>query len=248
MKILATIVTGMIAQGVFAAGINIDPVAGIDMGGSPVTNLPEPEFPGDAATKAYIDRLLGISGVTGDAPVERTGQTSTYADGDDGNLQRGVPWPNPRFTDNQDGTVTDNLTGLVWLTKANCIATDNPGFDTEGTAGDGLVTWQTALEFVAGINSATYDCGDISNGDSNQTDWRLPNEKELYSLIDFSRYDPAVAESNMFSDLQSNWYWSSTTLFGSSGTIAWIVYFYDGEKGGGNIGSGYYVWPVRAGE
>ena len=60
MKILATTAIGMIVPCVFAAGINIDPVAGIDMGGSPVTNLPEPELPSDAATKAYIDRLLGI--------------------------------------------------------------------------------------------------------------------------------------------------------------------------------------------
>jgi hypothetical protein len=32
----------------------------------------------------------------------------------------GVAWPNPRFTDNSDGTVTDNLTGLIWLKNANC--------------------------------------------------------------------------------------------------------------------------------
>ena len=247
MKILTTIVIGMITQGVFADGISIDPEAGIDMGGSPITNLPEPEFPSDAATKAYIDRLLGLSGLTGDAPVEKTGQTSSYASGDDGDLESGVPWPDPRLTDNQDGTVTDNITGLVWLTKANCIATDYPDFDAEGTAGDGLVTWPTALDFVAGLNAATYDCGDTSNGGGNQVDWRLPNEKELYSLIDFSRYDPALPDSNLFPDLQSFWYWSSTTVAGATG-YAWNVNLFDGDKGGGIKGGVSYVWPVRAGQ
>ncbi|UCE55232.1 MAG: hypothetical protein JSV31_07260 [Desulfobacterales bacterium] len=54
------------------------------------------------------------------APVAKTGQTDSYADCDDGDLEKGIVWPVPRFTDNEDGTVTDNLTGLVWLKNANC--------------------------------------------------------------------------------------------------------------------------------
>src|SRR5215831_10404550 len=54
------------------------------------------------------------------APVPRTGQTTSYAAGDDGALQKGVAWPTPRFTDNNNGTITDNLTGLIWLKNANC--------------------------------------------------------------------------------------------------------------------------------
>ena len=69
------------------------------------------------------------------APVEKTGQTISYATGDDGDLEMGMTWPVPRFTDNEDGMVTDNLTGLMWLKDANCIATNYPGFDTDGTAG-----------------------------------------------------------------------------------------------------------------
>lgn len=33
------------------------------------------------------------------APVEKTGQTYSARSGDDGNLQKGVPWPNPRFSE-----------------------------------------------------------------------------------------------------------------------------------------------------
>ena len=47
-------------------------------------------------------------------PLARTGQITSYAPGDDGDLQMGVANPTPRFTDNRDGTVTDRLTGLTW--------------------------------------------------------------------------------------------------------------------------------------
>ena len=62
----------------------------------------------DSAGKAKSSRIP--------APVPQTGQTVSYYAGDDGALEMGVPLPEPRFTDNGDGTVTDNLTKLV-ITK-----------------------------------------------------------------------------------------------------------------------------------
>ena len=53
--------------------------------------------------------------------VMKTGQTTSYATGDDGDLEAGVAWPIPRFKDNNDGTILDTLTGLIWLKNANCI-------------------------------------------------------------------------------------------------------------------------------
>jgi hypothetical protein len=49
------------------------------------------------------------------APVPKTGQTTSYGNDtrDDGALRKGVAWPTPRFTDNNNNTVTDNLTGLI---------------------------------------------------------------------------------------------------------------------------------------
>ena len=55
------------------------------------------------------------------APVAKTEQTQSYAAGDDGALQKGVALPRPRFTDNGDGTVTDNKTQLVWLKDTSGI-------------------------------------------------------------------------------------------------------------------------------
>ena len=59
--------------------------------------------------------------------MPKTGQTTCYATGDDGDLEKGVAWPNPRFTDNGNGTVTDNLTGLIWLKNANCAVRQKLG-------------------------------------------------------------------------------------------------------------------------
>lgn len=67
------------------------------------------------------------------APARRTGQTGCWdasgtsisctGTGQDGDHLAGVAWPSPRFTNNGDGTVTDNLTGLIWLTNADCFGT-----------------------------------------------------------------------------------------------------------------------------
>ena len=186
------------------------------------------------------------------APVPKTGQTNTYGvTGTDGALQKGVAWPTPRFTDNGNGTVTDKLTGLMWQKNANCMKSHYPGFDNDATLGDGAVTWVHALGFVAGINNGTYPlCG------AGYSDWRLPNVKELQSLIDYGFYGPALpdtlgtgkwTEGNPFQGVKTANYWSSSTL-ASLTTYAWLVPFSDGYVGVNNKNDSYYVWPVRGGK
>ncbi len=53
--------------------------------------------------------------------LPRTGQTNSYCAGDDGALQAGAPWPEPRFTNHGDGSATDRLTGLMWVTDGNLV-------------------------------------------------------------------------------------------------------------------------------
>ena len=107
----------------------------------------------------------------------------------------GVEWPEPRFTDNGDGTVTDHLTGLMWLKSARCFEAAN---------------WQGALDAATALNTNPLDFITCANYQESYTDWRLPNRKELRSLIDRSRSAPALPEGHPFLD-RSGWYWSSTT-------------------------------------
>ena len=178
------------------------------------------------------------------ALVEKTGQTELYVTGDDGDLEKGVAWSDPRFTDNGDGTVTDNLTGLIWLKNANCFGTR---------------TWAQALSDcnnLADSGDPDLSCGLTDS--SSAGDWRLPNVKELQSLIDYGVYNPALpntdgtgtgqwSEDDPFSGVVSHFYWSSTT-FASPTDDAWFVYLGYGHVSLANKYDAFYVWPVRGGQ
>jgi hypothetical protein len=173
--------------------------------------------------------IFGISGTFEGAGVPKTGQTTSYGTRDDGALQRGVAWPNPRFTDNGDGTVTDNLTSLVWLTNAHC---------------EGTKAWDNALAFANGL--ANGQCG-LTDG-SSAGDWWLPNWNELRSLIDASQYEPALPSGHPFIGVELSKYWSSTTAPDSS-DAAWLVDMgYGLVSGDDKALSQNFVWPVRAGQ
>jgi Protein of unknown function (DUF1566) len=165
------------------------------------------------------------------APVPQTGQTTLYATGDDGDLQAGVAWPVPRFTDNGNGTVTDTLTGLIWLKQANC-STISPA------------DWLTALAHANGL--AHGQCG-LMDG-SHPGDWRIPSIKELQSLVDLGQFSPAVPSGHPFSGVQPENCWSSTTYAGFPENAAWNVYLLSGYTAGITKSSISLVWPVREGD
>ena len=87
--------------------------------------------------------------------LPRTGQTTSYRAGDDGDFEAG--WPGGRFRDNGDGTVTDFATGLMWV--------QDVGADP-GAPFNAAVNWDNAIDNCLALNYAGYD------------DWRLPNAKE----------------------------------------------------------------------
>ena len=165
----------------------------------------------------------------------KTGQTTSSATGDDGNLQKGVAWPSTRFTSNGDGTVTDNLTGLIWLKVANYNST---------VGGTGTATWANALNFCNALQDG--QCG-LSDG-SSAGDWRLPNRNELLSLNDLSEANPCLPSGHPFSSVQSSSsYWSSSA-YAANTSNAWIVDLDAGNVGFVDKGDTYYVWPVRGGQ
>jgi hypothetical protein len=153
-------------------------------------------------------------------------------------LKMGVAWPIPRFKDNGNGTVTDNLTGLIWLKDANCRNTVG-GINKS----DGYLTWAEALTWSN--NLAIGACG-LTDG-SKAGDWRLPNITELESLVDIRKYSPTLPAGHPFSNVEANRYWSSSSY--ASGTDgAWSVNLDDGYMIGDDKKYYSYVWAVRSGQ
>ncbi len=141
-----------------------------------------------------------------------------------------------RYTDNGDGTVTDNRTGLIWLKKANCF---------------GRHSWKTAMESATKL--ADGQC-DLSDG-SKAGDWRLPTREEWEAMVD-DRYNyPALSnaagtgqwkEGDAFSGVQLDKYWSSSSCANGS-AFAWNVPLTSSNVDNGNKTVTHYVWPVRGG-
>ena len=163
----------------------------------------------------------------GPAPVERTWQSISYAYGDDGWYYNGVHWGGDRFTDNGNGTITDGLTGLIWLKEANCF---------------GQVNWSDALVLANAL--ANGSCG-LTDG-SIPGSWRLPNVKEMTSLVDYDYVNPAMYAWQFFNNVQSAFYWSSTTRADDTDG-AWYVGMYGGSVNYAVKTSMVYVWPVHGG-
>ncbi len=172
------------------------------------------------------------------APVGKTGQTTSFETGDDGELQSGVAWPTPRFTDNGDGTIKDNLTNLIWDKDANRF---------------GIRTWSQAITDCNSL--AATDYVNLSDG-SAAGDWHLANVNEIASLIHYDVFSPAVPDTlgtgqwrqgDPFNNVQLVRYWSSTSFaFDSAGV--WVVGFNHGFVNNGVKGGSGNVWCVRGGQ
>ena len=142
------------------------------------------------------------------------------------------------FTDNGDGTVTDSATGLVW----DKCSWGQTGSDCSGSTASTNIIWQQALAIAVTANSSSY---------KGQTDWRLPNRTELESLVDLTRFDPAI-DPAVFPNTPSERYWSSTPAISANIfdlTRAWSVYFLAGfSAADGNSSPTHYVRLVRGGQ
>ncbi len=99
----------------------------------------------------------------------------------------------PHFTDNGNGTITDNYTKLVWQKVQSSNA----------------MTWEAALIYSTNFSLA------------GKSDWRLPNIKELQSLNDVSLINPSF-NHNYFTAIISGDYWSSTSMQNNT-AIAWDI-------------------------
>ncbi|HSP95621.1 MAG TPA: DUF1566 domain-containing protein [Candidatus Dormibacteraeota bacterium] len=161
--------------------------------------------------------VFGVTGTLSAGAVPKTGQMQSYGPGSDGDLQKGA---SRSFTDNGDGTITDNTTGLMWEKKSN----DGSIHDKDNSYTWGLFIYPYTMNgtmvttFLAALNGGA--------GFAGHTDWRIPNVNELLSLVNYSHFDPAVdwefantpypgcspgCTVTTCSCTISNYYWSSTT-------------------------------------
>ena len=127
------------------------------------------------------------------------------------NISAPVTLPAVHFTDNGDGTFKDNYTGLVWRKEKSATQYD----------------WEGALAYVNTLNA--------SGGFAGKTDWRLPNIRELFSIVDLTRKGPSLdttyftnlsdiaSYSTQINNKDQGTFWSSTTLVNTP-TSAWDLH------------------------
>ena len=122
-------------------------------------------------------RAQGVSPWPATVPgLPDTGQTTGYTTtiGEDADYQARTP----SYTDNGDGTVTDNATGLIWQ---------------RGDGGE--MTWEKAKEYAADLALAGHD------------DWRLPTSHELFGLFDHGISKPAL-NHDFFPETDAQYWWA----------------------------------------
>lgn len=126
-----------------------------------------------------------------------------------------------RFIEKKE-TVLDDRTGLMWARDA--ALSDFP------------MTWAEGLAFVADLNR--FGFGGFS-------DWKLPNRKELFSLVSHDHINPALPDGHPFTNVFNGYYWTSTTC-ARLPDQAWYVHLGGARVFKGMKYGSYMIWPVRA--
>ncbi len=188
--------------------------------------------------------LVLISLATGEAsganwnPLPDTGQTICYdvagnvigcpqpgqpLHGQDANYQ-GVQ---PSYTNNGNGTVTDNNTGLIW--QQNTADTNGSGTISSADRR----TWPQAIDYCAGLSHA------------GASDWRLPSRFELLSILDYGRFSPAINPAF----IAVSWgHWSATSYAAFPDNALIVSFEYGGSYSSYKFsGDTFYVRCVRGG-
>lgn len=147
-------------------------------------------------------------------------EISCAGSGQDAEFQKGIPWPEERFAV-KTAVVLDRLTGLIWNRNANPAGFPLP--------------WGEALDFVEAMN------GERALG---VTDWRLPNRRELRSLLSHQTRKPALSDGHPFTNVFPGWYWTSTSA-AINPAYAWYVHMEGGRMFYGRKDEYHLLWPVR---
>lgn len=180
-------------------------------------------------TRAYFGGSGDVAVSPGRSTIRgvlKTGQSSSYHTGDDGQYEKGRAFNRQTADPAGNGEIVtiDNVTGLMWASDGNGA----------GCFSGGTRTWTEALDWAEGLTFAGY------------SDWRLPNRRELESLVDAGRENPAI-DAAYFPNTVSDYYWTGTT-YQSTTSMAWIVYCRYGNVDPTSKIGAYYVRAVRRGQ
>jgi len=191
-----------------------------------------------------IDLLCAPSG---SQPL-KTGQTTSYGAGTDGDVQKGAA---RSFTDNGDGTVTDNASGLMWEKKDASGGIHDRNNLYTWSSGSGSMDGTVVSLFLASLNGG--------GGFGGHTDWRVPNIVELQTLVNYDIAYPGPTTYSEFNNkcfgactvttcscTSADYYWSSST-YQSDTSYTWLVGFLDGYTGDLHKTNGVAVRAVRGG-
>lgn len=110
--------------------------------------------------------------------------------------------------------IDDTHTGLTWMRCSIGQAWQTDSQTCDGTPA--TLSWQSALQEAQVSAFAGY------------SDWRLPNKKELTSIVEYGCSGPAI-DGNFFPNTGNVKYWTSTPQAASSSPSVWTVFFYDGS-------------------
>jgi hypothetical protein len=117
--------------------------------------------------------------------------------------------------------VSDDLTGLIWTQNANLA--------------EFPLTWQESLDYIGDMNHRKA---------FGYSDWRLPNRKELRSLMSYQTRKPALPEGHPFANLFLGWYWTSTSA-AINPAYAWYIHMEGARMFYGGKRQFFLLWPVR---
>lgn len=145
--------------------------------------------------------------------LPKTTQIISYRIGDDGDYEAGW-WLGLKAANNRqrfvgcicegEWTVIDKATGLTWAANGSQAGCNNGN----------VIAWAEAIDYALALSFAGFN------------DWRLPNIKELQSIIDYSRSFPCIYPE-LSAAANSTAHWTSTT-YKTTTTNAWLVYFDNG--------------------
>ncbi|MBF0240806.1 MAG: DUF1566 domain-containing protein [SAR324 cluster bacterium] len=137
------------------------------------------------STKASISYSLGHDRLVWPDTGQTTSYTNTFGEDHDYTIKA------PSYTDNTDGTITDNITGLIWQKED-----DNTSYSN--------------------LDRAGIYCDNLELG--GQKDWRLPHIKELLTIVNAVNGNPAI-DTTYFIGTKGKSYWASVNKDGISGSV-----------------------------